>query len=178
MRREPNGVYAAAVDHEGEAVEEHDTPVAPALEHEFTLQVATGPTVVAGAGPNGMRLCIPLTGGTVAGSRINGTVVGPAGDWATVDRGGLCRIDVRLQVVTDDEATVYVHSAGLIQITPEFQAALGSADLETAFGDQYFRVVQRFETGAKQYDWLHQHLFVGRGRATRSGVEYEVFRVV
>jgi hypothetical protein len=49
----------------------------------------------------------------------------------------------------------------------------------TDFGDQYFYISPRFETGDERYAWLNQSVFVGQGRVYPGfGVEYNVQRLV
>lgn len=150
---------------------------APGLQYEFTLHVALEPNIVAGAGPYGTRMVAPVAGGTVSGERLNGTIQLPGADWVLIGNDGFGRLDVRLQVQTDDGAVVYVSYGGLLELNAAARAAIADPTVETGWDEQYFRVDPRFETGAKQYAWLQQSLFVGRGRIATDGVEYEVYRV-
>jgi hypothetical protein len=128
-----------------------------------------------GHGPAGSRLVIPVTGGWVKGARLNGTVVGPGGDWALLGGDGFARLDVRGQVETDDGAVIYVSYGGLLELN---EAAMGGlAGGSTAYDDHYFRITPRFETGDDRYRWLNTALFVGRGRLVPDAVEYEIHRL-
>ena len=49
--------------------------------------------------------------------------------------------------------------------------------VETAFDDQYFVTTPRMECGDERYEWVNHTMFVARGRFTRSGVCYEVYRI-
>lgn len=149
----------------------------PRLTSELTLRADLGPAVVVGPAPYGTRVVSPVTGGVVTGARINGTFHGPGADWVLVGGDGFGRLDVRGQVLTDDGASVYVHYDGLLELNEAVSAALADPARETGWDDQYFRTAPHFETGAPRYAWLQQSLFVGRGRITTGGVEYEVFRV-
>jgi Protein of unknown function (DUF3237) len=117
-----------------------------------------------------------VTGGAVTGPRLNGQVLSGGGDWALIGSDGRVRLDVRGQFETDDGAFVYMTYDGIIEFNEAMQQAMASGG-ETDFGDQYFRTTPRFETGDERYRWLTQSVFVARGRAYRSGVAYEVFRV-
>jgi hypothetical protein len=146
------------------------------LVHEFDLHADLGDTLVPGAGPMGTRLVAPVEGGWVKGERINGTLVGPGADWVTVGPDGYGRIDVRLQVLTDDGVVLYVTYTGVLEMTDALVAAT-MGDGTTDFDDQYFRTTPRLETGDERYAWVNSTIFIARGRITESGVEYEVFRV-
>lgn len=150
---------------------------APALEYEFTVNATLGPHQVVGAGPFGVRIVVPVVGGTVEGPRINGEVRSAGADWLLVGNDGFGRVDVRVQFVTGDGATVYASYDGVLELTAAAVAASATDGVETSFDDQYFRTAPRFETGAAAYAWLQQSTFVGRGRMTADGVQYEVFRV-
>ena len=145
------------------------------LIHEFTFQGQLGDTLVPGPGPLGMRFVAPVTGGWARGERINGSVVGAGADWALIGPDGFNRLDVRVQIQTDDGAVLYVAYTGLLEMNEAVQAALGGA--ATQFDDQYFRTTPRIETGHPDYAWVNTTLFVGRGRLVEGGVEYEVYRV-
>ena len=148
------------------------------LVHEMTLHCVTnGGVVTPGPGPLGMRVVASLSGGTVTGERINGTMQGAGADWLLIGSDGYGRVDVRGQIVTDDGAAVYVQYFGLLEITKAVGRASVDPTAETGYGDQYFRIAPRFETGDSRYAWLNTSVFVAEGRIATDGVEYEVFRV-
>lgn len=152
-------------------------PSAPSLEYEFTVTATLGLQQVVGAGPYGLRIVIPVNGGTVQGHRINGHVVSSGADWLLVGGDRFARVDVRIQIVTDDDATIYAHYEGVLELNDAALTASATHGAESSFDDQYFRTAPRFETGAAQYAWLQQSTFVGKGRMSADGVQYEVFRV-
>ena len=145
------------------------------LVHECTFHADLSDPLVAGNGPAGTRMVIPVAGGWVKGSRLNATVVGPCGDWALLGADGFARLDVRGQLRTDDGAVVYVSYAGLLELNEAVQAALAGGSTE--YGQQYFRTTPRFETGDERYLWLNTAVFVGQGRLMPGAVEYEIYRV-
>jgi Protein of unknown function (DUF3237) len=149
-----------------------------AVTHELTMRVVFAqPPLFVGTGPLGVRVVGGVATGTVSGPRINGTIVGPGADWMLIGPDGFGRVDVRLQIETDDGAVVFLRYEGLIELNALSSAALVDAGAETAWDDQYFRTTPRFETGDDRYAWLNRTTFVARGRVTRDGLEYEVFRV-
>ena len=147
------------------------------LRYEFTMHATLDRTQVVGPSAGGTRLVVPVSGGWVRGDRVNGEILPPGADWVLVGGDGFGRVDVRLQVRTDDGATLYVAYEGLLEINAAVTAALADPAVETSWDDQYFRVAPRFESGAEPYRWMQQALFVARGRIATDGVEYEVSQV-
>jgi Protein of unknown function (DUF3237) len=148
------------------------------VSHELTMRVVLAqPPQFVGAGPLGVRVVGGVATGTVTGPRINGTIVGPGADWMLIGPDGFGRVDVRLQIETDDGAVVFLRYEGLIELNAVSSAALMDAAAETTWDEQYFRTAPRFETGDDRYAWLNRTTFVARGRVTRDGLEYDVFRV-
>jgi hypothetical protein len=146
--------------------------------HEMTMRVVLAqPPQFVGAGPLGVRVVGGVATGTVSGTRINGTIVGPGADWMLIGPDGFGRVDVRLQLETGDGAVVFVRYEGLIELNGVSSAALIDPAAETTWDEQYFRTTPRFETGDDRYGWLNRTTFVARGRVTSDGLEYEVFRV-
>jgi hypothetical protein len=145
------------------------------LVHECTFHADLSEPLVAGNGPAGTRMVIPVTGGWIKGDRLNGQVVGPGGDWALLGDDGFARLDVRGQLRTDDDAIVYVSYTGLLELNEATQAGLAGGS--TDYGDHYFRTTPRFETGDDRYRWVNNAVFVGRGRLVPGAVEYEIYRV-
>lgn len=151
------------------------TGLSPTL--ECTMRVGVEAPQFVGAGPFGVRIVGGVNGGTVTGERLNGTVVGPAADWLLLGADGFTRVDVRLQVHTNDGAVLYVQYVGLLEMNEVSTAALLDPDIETDWDDQYFRTTLRFETGDERYAWVNQSVFVARGRIVSGGLLYEISRV-
>jgi hypothetical protein len=148
------------------------------LVHEMTLRCVLGGGVVTpGPGPLGMRVVASLSGGTVTGERISGTMQGAGADWLLIGPDGYGRVDVRGQIVTDDGAAIYVQYLGLLEMNKAVGRASVDPTAETTYDDQYFRITPRFETGDERYAWLNTSMFVAEGRIATDGVEYQVYRV-
>ena len=92
---------------------------------------------------------IGVTGGTFEGPKLRGTLVLPAGEWATVRPDGSAKADVRLTLKTDDGALILMtyHGIGLPQ----------------ADGNVSIRTAPLFETGDARYAWLNTIQAVGIG---------------
>jgi hypothetical protein len=147
------------------------------LAFEFTFYALLDGALMIGDGPYGSRVVLPVKEGRAKGDRINGSLVGAGGDWLLLGADGWGRIDVRGQLQTDDGASIYISYRGILELTEAAMTAAAGADVETAFGDQYWRVTPRMETGDERYRWVNQTMFVGQGRFIPSGVEYEVYRL-
>jgi hypothetical protein len=128
-----------------------------------------------GPGPFGTRVVRTVKSGWCKGEHLNGRLAGAGGDWLLFGADGFGRIDVRAQLVTDDDAVIFLSYNGLIERNARVVAAVDGG--ETQFEDQYFRTLVRMETGAPAYAWVNTTLFVGRGRMAAGGVEYQLFRI-
>ena len=145
------------------------------LVQECTLTVPLKPELPIGAGPIGMRMYYEIDGGQVRGDRLNGTVLG-GGEWALIGQDGFLRVDVRMQIETDDGALLYVQYNGLAEMNEALVTALETGE-GTDYDDQYFYTNPRIETGDERYQWLNTSFFIGEGRVLPGlGVEYRVWR--
>jgi hypothetical protein len=121
-----------------------------------------GEARVVSSGSAGTRLVAEITQARFEGERLRGSSVGGAcADWATIDADGRVQVDVRLTLLTDDGATVYVHYEGR-----------GDA----ATGVTYSAPL--FETGDERYAWLTRIQAVGKSTFDGTRLEYEMFEVV
>ena len=147
------------------------------LEYELTYHALLKEPVVVGAGPYGSRLVFEVTGGHVEGKRLKGTILTGGADWLLVGADGWGRLDVRVQVMTDDGAAIYVAYYGILEMNDKVQRATTEAS-GTDYSDQYFRTNPRFESGDPRYAWLNHTLFVAEGHILAGlGVEYRVYRL-
>jgi hypothetical protein len=148
------------------------------LRHEFTFDARLAPAVPIGDGPFGRRHIREVLGGEVRGERINGKVGTGGSDWILVGPDGWGRLDVRLTILTDDGAAIYVRYHGLIEYN-EAALAANAGTRSSEFGDHYFRTAPRLETGDERYAWVNRSLFVAEGRLHPGPVvEYRVSRVL
>ena len=130
------------------------------VEHLFTLdlQVAEGMQILKG-GPQGTRMIAEVEGGTFEGEHLNGRVVSPGGDWVTARPDRSIQLDVRLTLVTNDDAVILMQYKGI-----------GDPSAGVA------RSAPQFETGDERYAWLNNVQGVGIGQLHQGGgVTYEVY---
>ena len=151
------------------------------LVHEFTCRIACGPPFDAGTGPYGGRQYYEITGGTVAGSRLTGKLVGSGGDWMLTGPDGYMRMDVRVQIETGDGAVICAHYFGPAEANDKLKQAV-IACAPTEFDDASIRSHWVLETGDSRYRWVNQSVFAGQGRLLPAspgvlGFEHQVYRL-
>src|SRR5215207_6993012 len=76
-------------------------------------------------------------GGRVKGERLAGDLIGGGGDWPLIGPDGLARVDVRLQLRTDDGAAIYITYVGVLELNEAVQQPMAGQD--PARGDQHIR---------------------------------------
>lgn len=132
------------------------------VEFLFHMSATLADPVVIPNGPHGTRVIVGITGGTVTGPRVNGTVKPLGADWLTMRADGSAQLDVRALIVTDDGASIHVSYKGIMSRT-ESGARIVTAPL--------------FETGDERYSWLTQLQAIATGAPGANVVEYDVFAV-
>jgi Protein of unknown function (DUF3237) len=149
----------------------------PQLIKEFTFRADFGDIRSVGVGPFGDRTIITVRGGRFRGARLNGSIVGPSGDWLLQGADEFGRIDARFTLTTTDGASIYMQFVGLVENTAPVRS-LSDNGIPTKYGDLYFFINPRLETGHKRYAWVNRTIFVGQGRFSRSSsVKFRVYRV-
>lgn len=151
------------------------------LIYEFTYHAAFSSPHEVGVGPYGHRQYYEMTEGVLKGSRLNGRLLGSGSDWMLVGRDGFIRMDVRIQIETDDQAVICAHYFGPAEANQKLVQAM-AASAPTGFSDQLIRSHWLLETGAPRYAWVNQAVFVGESRLlpVRPGVlgfEHRVYRL-
>lgn len=128
----------------------------------ITAQTAEKAPVMIPAGPNGTRVLVTAMSGSFEGPKMKGTVADAAGgDWVTLRADGMMLLDVRLTLMTDDGAAIYMSYSGLGR--------------READGSMIIRTVPRFETGDERYAWLNAIQAVGHGTTAPGSVTYDVY---
>ncbi len=129
------------------------------VEHLFTLSIvaATDGAYQVHKGPAGRRIIAAVSGGSFSGPKLAGTIAPlTGGDWVTVRADKSLRIDVRLVLLTEDGATIYMYYGGILI-------------------DGKARTAPYFETGDERYTWLNNVQAVGIGTLGPTGPTYEVY---
>ncbi len=130
------------------------------LESEFLLQltlelagepVSAGHTTIASIGS-----------GSFSGPKLKGTVLAGGADWMT-QVSGHSALDVRISLLTDDGAYIYMHYTGMI-----YEGESGA----------YWRVTPSFQTASEKYNWLNHLVTVGTGSFVDGAVAYDIFSIL
>ena len=98
-------------------------------------------------------------------------------DWLLQGTDEYGRIDARFTLRTTDGAAIYMQFLGLVENTAPVRT-LSDNGIPTKYGDLYFFITPRLETGHERYAWVNRTIFVGQGRFLRgSSVKFCVYRV-
>ncbi len=104
----------------------------------------------------------PLSGGTFTGPRLQGTVLPGGADWIT-QVSGHRSLDVRITLLTDDDAHIYMTYKGMI--------------VPTSSG-VYWRVTPVFNTASEKYDWLNHIVCVGKNKQVEGKIAYDIWQIL
>jgi hypothetical protein len=136
--------------------------------HIFSIEANVGtPPAQVVAGPTGTRVIVSVSEGTFKGDRLSGTVAeGAGGDFAVFRPDGSLRLDVRLTLVTDDGARIYVTYNGVG--TPNADGTLA------------LRTAPTFEAPEGPHAWLNNVQAVGIGESNPAGgtLRYDVYELL
>ena len=141
------------------------TPQHPELDFAFEVRVDIAPTERIGHGGGDVLSFTPITGGTIAGPRLNGTVVAGGGDWS-VERGDVIELDARYLLRADDGALIDIVNRGFYRVPPELVEAARAGD-PIPEEHVYFRTSPVFRTDAPAHRWMAESVFVGLARDDR-----------
>ena len=146
------------------------------LEYLMTYNAELKSAIAMGKGPYGTRSFGEVKGGRFEGPKLKGKLLTGGGDWVLVDDKGMGHLDVRANFETDDGAVIYGQYYGRLEFNEAVLAAFASKG-DTDYGDSYFIVTPRFETGDERYAWLNDRVCVAEGRIKGGGVEYRCYTV-
>lgn len=134
----------------------------PFLTYAFSAHVDVASPVEQGEIDGGLKRFIPIRGGTVAGPRLNGTILDGGGDWQTIFPGGLTRLEARYFIKSADGDVIGIHNLGLRLASAEVTDRIARGDAVPA-DSYYFRCAPVFDPPAGEHGWLRTRIFVGRG---------------
>jgi hypothetical protein len=134
-----------------------------------TLTIQTDPDGLFMLGPTsaGRRIIQEFLSVRFDGERLKGTMTAKAGaDWLTLDEQGNATIDIRLLLLTDDGAHVFV-------------TLNGRANWPERLGEGPIYSTVRLESGDENYRWVNNLPLVSKGAVTEGGaVAHEFFQLV
>jgi hypothetical protein len=154
-------------------------PSIPVLnsEYAFTANVLVGAPMVVDHAPDGVRLYIPITGGTVAGPAINGKVLPAGGDSQIIRSDGVIVLEARYMIQTDDNVMISVTNRGFRHAPPAVMARLLRGE-HVGRDEYYFRTVAQFEVPVgSRHDELNKFLYVGTAEREANEVIVHFYRV-
>ena len=134
----------------------------PVLEYVFEIRVNVDPDIHLGRGADEVLAFTPITGGTVDGPLLSGTVLPGGGDWS-VERRGTFQLEARYLLRADDGSAIDILNRGYYR--------------ESADGHPYFRTAPVFQTDAPAHRWLSEHQFIGLARDEDEQIRIRVFVV-
>jgi hypothetical protein len=153
--------------------------MAPVLQtkYVFSLAIKVGTPIVAGDLGYGVRRVIAVLGGEVRGPGMKGTIFPVGADFQTIRPNGLTELEAKYAFEMDDGAVIYIENLGVRFGPKELLDRIAKGEtVDPAL--IYFRSVPRFETGAQNYRWLMENLFVGVGARYPDRVELDVHQVL
>ena len=151
----------------------------PALQTKYVLSLAikVGAPIVAGDFGYGVRRIVPILGGDVRGEGIKGSIFPCGADFQTIRPNGLTELQAKYAFEMDDGAIVYIENIGIRFGPKQLLDRIAKGEIvDPAL--IYFRSVPKFETGAENYRWLMENLFVGVGARYPDRVEIDVHQVL
>src|SRR4030088_705897 len=151
----------------------------PALQTRFvfSLAIKVGAPIVAGDFGHGTRRIIPILGGEVRGVGMSGTILPCGADFQTIRPTGFTELEAKYAFEMDDGSIVYIENVGIrFGPKPLLDRIAKGETVDPAL--IYFRSVPRFETGAENYRWLMENLFIGVGARHPDRVEITVHQVL
>lgn len=136
----------------------------PVLEYVFEIRATIEPDFHIGRGPDEKLSFTPVSGGSVAGPKLNGEVLSGGGDWA-IERFGTAELEARYMIRADDGAVIDILNRGYFRATEAVIARMeGGEDIPEDEEGLYFRTAPVFQTDAPQHRWLAETQFVGLAR--------------
>lgn len=129
-----------------------------------------------GQTPVGERRVINILGGTVEG-RVTGKILSGGADWQFIRADGAAHVEARYTIQGDSGAYILVNSEGVRHGPPEVLARLMTGEIVDP-SLYYFRTCMRFETGAKEFDWLNRVIAIARGAREKNAVQLDVYEVL
>ena len=144
----------------------------------FEAHVTIAASVVVGRTPRGLRMMVPITGGTFEGTRLAGKVIPAGADIQVLRPDGVLEVEARYALETHDGAGIMVTNRGIYRAPPEVSSRLMSGETVSP-SEFYFRTCAQFEAPlGGPYEWLNASLFVSRVEPTRGSVHVRFFEIV
>jgi Protein of unknown function (DUF3237) len=151
-------------------------PAVPMLNHIFTVRATLAPPLEQGTVAGKRKRFIGITGGTVSGPRLSGSVLAGGGDWQAINDDGITEVMARYSLKADDGTVIGITNPGIRVATPDVIARLAAGeDVDPSL--YYFRTTPTFDVAKGKHDWLRRKVFVTRGVRRPDHVVIEFYEV-
>ncbi|MCL7428407.1 DUF3237 domain-containing protein [Streptomyces sp. NPDC057798] len=134
----------------------------PALDFAFEIRAEVSDTLHIGNGDGEVTEFTPITGGSVDGPRLRGTVLPGGGDWSST-RGEVCELEARYLLQAEDGAVIDIVNRGYYRPRADAPDQF-DGDLQVSEAGHYYRTSPVFRTDAPAHRWLAETVFVGLAR--------------
>lgn len=148
----------------------------PQLAHIADFHVEVGTPITIGETAEGLRRVIPITGGRIVGSRLNGEILAAGADYQLIRADGYSTLDARYAARLDNGAMLYIVNIGVRFGAPEVMAKITRGEPVDP-EEVYFRTAPSFETTSAEHQWLLRPLFVATGVRRPDRVELGIYEV-
>lgn len=148
----------------------------PRLRFVFEARVEVAPMVHVGGSGADPLLFFPITGGTVRGPRLNGSVISGGGDWATARGPLVTELEARYLIQADDGAVIDIVNRGFHRASAVVMDRLQAGE-QVPEDEYYYRTSPMFRTDAAPHRWLCESVFVGMARAEGTQVCIRFFEL-
>jgi hypothetical protein len=149
---------------------------APTLDYAFTARITLAAPVEQGEVAGGRKRFIAITGGTVDGPMLKGTVLPGGGDWQIIMPGGLTKVEARYFLQSADGTVIEITNPGVRVASPEVTEKLAKGE-KVDPSAYYFRTTPRFDVKPGPQEWLARSAFVARGIRTPDSVVIDFYVV-
>jgi hypothetical protein len=148
----------------------------PALSHVADFHVEVGVPIAIGETGQGLRRIVPITGGRIAGPRLNGVILPAGADFQIIGPDGYTNLEARYAARLDDGALIYIVNTGIRFGPPAVMDRITRGEpVDPA--EVYFRSTPSFETASPAHRWLTRPLFIATGARHPDRVELRVIEV-
>jgi hypothetical protein len=141
------------------------------------LTIHVGEPLEIGQTVAGLRRFIPILGGEVRGSRLNGRVLPGGADCQMIRSDGVLELRAQYVMETPEHARILIDNSGIRRGPQQAMERLLRGE-EVDPSVIYFRTCPRFETADPNHQWLMKSLFVASGIRRPDRVELAFFEVL
>ncbi len=134
---------------------------------ELDAPLDVGPT------PHGVRRIVAITGGSLEGPSVRGTILRGGADWLLVRPDGVVELDIRAAGRLEDGTILYATERGYLRAPPDAMERIAHGE-PVEPGAYAFRVVVSYETASPRYAWLNGTIGYGIGTLRKGGLDLVV----